>query len=87
MRLGSCLAVAVLSISSTNVGRADELMRICGARGVGFIRTSHRQVCFYSPVQQAQSPAQGPVQGSSPAQSSAPQTPVSPVKSTANASP
>jgi hypothetical protein len=87
MRLGPCLAVAVLSIGSINMARADELMRICGARGVGLIRTSRGQVCLYGPVQQVEPPAQAPVQGSPPAPSSAPQTPVSTVKSAVNASP
>ena len=58
MRLGLYLAVVVASLSSPGFAHADELMRLCGPHGVGFIRTSRGQTCLYSPEAKSAPPGQ-----------------------------
>ncbi len=56
MRLGPYLAAVVVSFISPGVAHADELMRLCGPRGVGFIRTANGQACLYSPETRTTAP-------------------------------
>ncbi len=58
MRLGLYLAAVVVSLSSPGFAHADELMRLCGPRGLGFIRTSRGQTCLYGPDTKTAPPSQ-----------------------------
>lgn len=57
MRLGPSLAVVLVSLIGPGGAHADELMRLCGPRGVGFIRTSRGQACLYNPETNPTPPA------------------------------
>ena len=58
MRLGLYLASVVVSLIRPGFAHADELMRLCGPRGVGFIRSSGGQTCLYSPETKSAPPTQ-----------------------------
>jgi len=77
MRPGPCLLAAVISLGSPGLAHADEIMRLCGPRGVGFIRTAKGQSCLYDST----APATPPSQSSPPASPSQPAPAASPTAS------
>ena len=80
MRPGPCLLVAVISLGSPGLAHADEIMRLCGPRGVGFIRTAKGPSCLYGST----APATPPTQSSPPA---TPPQPAPAANPTANGNP